>query len=54
MQGKKQKKTNNKGKKEGINMYSLVKDMFATVIFLLLVVSLAIFSVPRLCSAVCR
>jgi len=54
VQGKKQKKTNNNGRKEGINMYTLFKDMLATVIFFLFVASLAIFSVPRLCSVICR
>jgi len=51
---KKQNKKNYKGRKEGINMYSLLKDMLATVIFFLFVPSLAIFSVPRLCSVICR
>jgi len=35
VQGKKQTKRNNKGRKEGINIYSFLKDMFATVIFFL-------------------
>jgi hypothetical protein len=54
VQGKKQTKRNNKGRKEGINKHSFLKDKLATVIFFLFVVSLVIFSVPRLCSVNCR